>query len=182
LKQLWFLVKSYENGNIKMNHNNFTASFNGVKELKRRNFIYQFIGILILLSMVFIDFKFFLFTNFFVILILSIIVFAIIRLSRRIITIKYFDNDKKIIMITYSKKEKAYNLESLFFSSYRKGIVLQDLNGNLLLEVNKDEWDNFLLLQKIFQEKTIEKKISKSTLKGLFKEILINEIKDPSSF
>jgi len=50
----------------------------------------------------------------------------------------------------------------------------------LLIQINETEWDNYPILLKLLQENSNKKDLPKSTIKGLIKEIIKNEIKDPS--
>ncbi len=145
--------------------------FKNTKGLINESYIWQGVGGLFF-TMLFINFDWYYKLLFFVILMISII--RIFKMAKRVVEVVKVESSR-LTVLTLGKKKKVF--DGVKYEKSLEGIVILNRRNVKLFEIVKFDWEEYELLSSIVFENLKQGKEQDS----LIKEIIIDEITDPSN-
>ena len=149
-----------------------------INKLKSLNYIYQGIGIIILIVFTFFKLNFIM--KILLVFLMSFIVIRLFKLFKnRVIELIILEDRIQFKYFNGKKTDESMNILTIDEQVQKTNIYK---NHNIIVSVNKFDWENFEPNLKVLKTKLNEYKKKKSPLKDFATEIVKSEIKDPTSF
>jgi len=142
------------------------------KRLDVINWIYQALGIVVLIVIVFVQGL-----GYYKILFFSVLIFIFLRLLRfrKIVVHVEFDETKNEFILTYFNKRKIKH-SNIFYDKEIDGLILLDSRKRKIVKLNRFDWSNYDVLAKVLELNFDKAKQTDS----LLKEIVKTELIDPT--
>ena len=149
-----------------------------INKLKSLNYIYQGIGIIILIVFTFFKLNFIM--KILLVFLMSFIVIRLFKLFKnRVIELIISEDRIQFKYFNGKKTDESINILTIDEQVQKTNIYK---NHSIIVSLNRYDWKNFEPNLKVLKSKLNEYKKKKSPLKDFAKEIIKSEIEDPTSF